>query len=365
MKTSLLASVKNFVQHGWNWLLDLDVLQWALPIFLSITAIIFELIEHVPQNELDDPYFYGEIIIFGIMGPFIIRGLIIWMQQLLTAQKHAAAEVQALNRDLESKVIERTAALEQRNVELDRLNRELRDLDEMKSDFVALVSHELRAPLTALNGGLELALQSSENLPARSRTILEIMEEESRRLTNFVQTILDVSRLEAGKFAITLGPVAVRPLVEQAAAIVLASGQRKVEWNITPDLPPMWGDEIYLEQTIRNFISNADKYSPVDKPIQLCACMDGEKIRISVKDYGPGISNEMGERIFSRFSRLQSAESSPPGWGLGLYLGRKLIEAQNGEIGFVSPIWENGGVESGTEFYILMPVAQTPEDDLE
>ncbi len=365
MKTNFIDQVKDRIQSGERWLLDLDVLEWVLPIFLAVTAIVFELIEHLSQNELEDPYFISEIIIFGLMGPIIIRGLIVWMQELLAAQKRAAAEIQALNRDLESKVIERTAALEQRNAELDRLNRELRDLDEMKSDFVALVSHELRAPLTALNGGLELALQSSENLPPRSRAILEIMEAESKRLTDFVQTILDVSRLEAGKFAITPGPVAVRPLVEQAAAIVLASGRRKVEWDITPDLPPMWGDETYLEQTIRNFISNADKYSPADKPIRLGACMNGEKIRISVKDHGAGIPNEMGERIFSRFSRLQSAESSPPGWGLGLYLGRKLIEAQNGEIGFVSPVWEHRGTKSGSEFYILMPVARTPEDDLE
>ncbi len=344
--------------------MDLEVLQWVLPIFLAATAIIFELVEHVPQHELEDPGFIGEMIIFGVMGPLIIRGLIVWMQSLLAAQKRTAAEVQALNRDLENKVNERTAALEQRNAELDRANTELRDLDEMKSDFVALVSHELRAPLTALNGGLELALQAGENLPERSRAILEIMAEESRRLTDFIQSILDVSRLEAGKLDITLGPVAVRPLVEQAAAIILAAGQRKTEWDFTPGLPPIWGDETYLEQVIRNLISNADKYSPTDKPIQLCACLAEDRIRISVKDYGSGISTEMGERIFSRFSRLQSEESAPPGWGLGLYLGRKLIEAQNGEIGFISPIWKDAQAP-GSEFFILMPIAQTPEDDLE
>ena len=245
-------------------------------------------------------------------------------------------------------------------------------MDEMKSDFVSLVSHELRAPLTTLNGGLELALQSSENLPPRSRAILEIMTDESNRLTKFVQTILDVSRLDAGKLAITFGPVAVRPLMEQAAAIVLASSQRKVDWKVTPDLPPIWvdlrrsaGKLANLEQVIRNLISNADKYSSADQPIQLCAELEEDKIRISIKDYGAGISAEMSERIFNRFSRLESRESSPPGWGLGLYLGKKLIEAQNGIIDFVSPIWKNPGTQSGTEFYILMPVAQAPEDDVE
>jgi signal transduction histidine kinase len=361
----LFSQIKRTMKNTWDWLLDLDVLEWALPIILAVTAIAFELVEHGTQDEWTDPGFIGEMIIFGLVGPWIIHGLIVWMHSLLTAQKQAAAEVQVLNRDLENKVNERTAALEQRNAELDHLNTELRDLDQMKSDFVALVSHELRAPLTALNGGLELALQSSENLPARSRAILEVMTDESSRLTNFIQTILDVSRLEAGKLAITFGPVAVHPLVEQAAAIVLASGQRKVEWNIAPGLPPIWGDETYLEQAIRNLISNADKYSPPDKSIQLCAELNEDAVRISVKDHGPGIPAEVGERIFNRFSRLESNESSPPGWGLGLYLGRKLIEAQNGKIGFVSPIWKQNGIPSGTEFYILMPVAQTPEDNLQ
>ena len=71
------------------------------------------------------------------------------------------------------------------------------------------------------------------------------------------------------------------------------------EWDVTTDLPPIWGDEIYLEQVVRNLISNADKYSPTDKPIQLCAGLRGDEIRIGVKDFGQGISATMGERIFN------------------------------------------------------------------
>jgi signal transduction histidine kinase len=365
METNILGRTKERLQRLETWLLDLDVLEWVLPIFLAVTAIAFELVEHIQKDELMDAGFIGELIIFGFLGPIIIRGLIVWMRNLMEAERLTSGQIQALNRDLEKKVDDRTATLAQRNSELGVLNRELRDLDEMKSDFVALVSHELRAPLTALNGGLELALQDGESLPARSRAVLEIMEQESRRLTDFVQNILDVSRLEAGKLAMTLGPVAVRPLVEQASAVVLASSGRKVEWKILPDLPPIWGDETYLEQTIRNFISNADKYSPPEKPIQLCAELEGDRVRISIRDHGPGIPAEMGERAFSRFARLQSAESAPAGWGLGLYLARKLIEAQNGEIGFVSPIWRANGEPKGTEFFIRMPVAQAPEDDPE
>ena len=72
---------------AWDWLLDLDVLQWALPIFLAVTAIVFELVEHVQKEELLDPGFIGEMIIFGFMGPIIIRGLIVWMRDLMAAEK--------------------------------------------------------------------------------------------------------------------------------------------------------------------------------------------------------------------------------------------------------------------------------------
>jgi signal transduction histidine kinase len=355
----------NRFKNTWSWLLDLSVIEWLLPTFLASTAITFELVEHLNKDEWEDPGFIGEVIIFGLLGPYIIRVLLVWMHGLMNAEKQATAAVIELNRELENKVTDRTAALAQRNEELDRANTELRALDQMKSDFVSLVSHELRAPLTALNGGLELALQSSENLPPRSRAILEIIMDESSRLTNFVQTILDVSRLDAGKLAINFGPVAVLPLMEQAATVVLASGQRKVIWDISSDLPPIWADETYLEQILQNLISNANKYSPISKPIHLCATKRDDKICISVKDHGPGIPSSIGDRIFTRFSRFPSTESSPPGWGLGLYLGRKLVEAQNSTIGYVSPIWHDEADAPGSEFYILMPIASTPEDEAE
>src|ERR1700690_15383 len=129
-----INQIKKYLGNARDWLLDLEGLEWLLPIFLAVTAIVYELVEHVPQGELYDLGFIGEMIMFGIVGPLIIRGLIRWMRDLLAAQKRATTEINVLNRDLENKVNERTATLEQRNAELDRLNTELRDLDQMKSD---------------------------------------------------------------------------------------------------------------------------------------------------------------------------------------------------------------------------------------
>lgn len=344
-----------------NRLLDLNVLQWTVPLFLSITAVIFELAEHLQEEAALDLAFNAEVIIFGFMGPIIIAVIIAWMREIMSAERKAAAQLQALNRKLENKVEERTATLEQRNTELAHANQELQRLDEMKSEFVSLVSHELRAPLTTLNGGLELALQHAETLPPFARRTLETMVGESARLTQLVQRILDLSRLEAGKLEVNPGPVAVRPLMEQAAAVMLIPKGRKIEWKFTDNLPPVWADEIHLEEIVRNLMRNAEKYSPPDRVIQLCACQQDEYVRISVRDHGIGIPPELQQRIFERFGRAQNGESAPPGWGLGLYFARKLIEAQNGSINVTSPIWQDAEAP-GAEFYLLVPVASSREE---
>lgn len=341
---------------------NLIIIQWSIPVFLALSAVLVELLEHKIEGELHfDGLFYAELLTFGLFGPLIVAGIIVYLRRLVSDELKMAQQLQTLNEELEARVTQRTAELEKSNLELSQANAELLKLDELKSEFVSLVSHELRAPLTALNGGLEVAMQSADTLPKKSREVLEIMVDESNRLTNFVQSILDVSRLEAGQLDISLGAVAVRPLVEQAVSVVLASAQRKTDWHITPNLPPVLADEIYLEQVIRNLIRNADKYSPPGSPIHICACPQEDHIRISIRDHGPGISPVQREHIFDRFTRLNSHESAPPGWGLGLYLSQKLIAAQNGKIEVLSPLWDDQE-NPGSEFYLLLPIAQVPEE---
>ncbi|GAB4551100.1 MAG: hypothetical protein Fur0016_06410 [Anaerolineales bacterium] len=356
MKNKLLGWLNN------SRFLDLSILQWAVPLFLSVTAIAFEFVEHGLEGDLRfDLAFMSETIIFGLMGPAIIAFIIAWMRELVKAELKATEEIRLLNRSLEQKVEERTAELAERNRQLEEANRQLRQLDEMKSEFVSLVSHELRAPLTTLNGGLELALQSADSLPEQARRILTSMIGESQRLTQLVQRILDVSRLEAGKLEINPGPVAVRPLMEAAAEVILAPKNRRIEWTFSENLPPVWADETHLEEIVRNLMRNAEKYSPPDSVIHLCACLEGKQVRISVKDHGPGVPQEYQQYIFERFGRAQRGENAPPGWGLGLYFARKLIEAQGGSIGVKSPLWDDPQAP-GAEFYLLVPVATFSEE---
>ena len=340
----------------------LKILQWTLPLGLAITAFVFEFVEHRVEDEVHlDLAFISEVIIFGLMGPLCVGIIIAWMRHLMAAEKQAVAEIHVLNRELENKIVERTAALEQRNTELDKANHELQKLDEMKSDFVSLVSHELRAPLTAINGGLEVALQSADSLPPASRRTLEAMIDESARLTQFVQTILDVSRLEAGRIILNLGPVPVAPILHRSVEVILGT-RRTVNWNLPAEIPPVWADEIHYEQIFRNLLLNADKYSPPQTPIEINVHVDVGSIRVEVTDHGAGIPIDAQGKIFERFQRGQSDESAPPGWGLGLYFAKKLTEAQDGVLTLHSPVWPELDIP-GSSFSITMPIAAGAPDE--
>ncbi len=342
--------------------IGLRLINWALPITLFLIATAYEIGEHgLELNEPFNPNLVAEVVFFGICGPIAVALAIGYIRRLLEADIQVRVQLEAFNRELESRVAERTATLKQRNVELARANTELKQLDQMKSDFVALVSHELRAPLAALNGGLELALQQAGTLPSATRRTLEVIARESDRLTRFVKTILDLSRLEAGKLALTLGPVAVLPMLQRAVEAVLPDGHRRVQWNVPHELPPLWADETYLEEIICNLVNNADKYSPPDRPISVAARLLEGGVELSVTDHGPGVPLEAHERIFERLQRGQTAENAIPGWGLGLYFARKLAEAQGGQVILRSPVYAEVGAP-GAEFALSLPIAEGPDE---
>jgi signal transduction histidine kinase len=334
---------------------NLAVLQWLVPIFLSITAITAELLEHKVEGELQfDLLFFVELLTFGLIGPIIVGFIIAYLHRLVVEELALQDELQALNRNLEGRVEQRTTELEQRNRDLAHANAKLQQLDQLKSDFVSLVSHELRAPLTTLNGGLELALQQAASLPAETRKILETMSRESERLTHFVRTILDVSRLDAGQLRLHPGPVAVTPLLKRAVDVVLPSSGRPIEWNLSPDLPPLWADEIYLEEIIRNLLRNADKYSPGGLPILISACCEQNDLCIRVGDCGSGVPAEFQSHIFERFYRGPNTQNAP-GWGLGLYFARRITESLGGKLTLRSPR-QIDSQHPGAEFCLTLPV---------
>ncbi|MFQ5617071.1 MAG: sensor histidine kinase, partial [Anaerolineales bacterium] len=342
-----------------------NLIRFVLPFVLFVVVASYETWEHwlLEGSFAPDIHLNLEVLFFGILGPMAVFSVLSYVLMLLKKQVAVSTELEALNKTLEEKVAKRTGTLATRNAELAQANDELQKLDQLKSDFVSLVSHELRGPLTTLNGGLELALENAEQLPPEARRILTVMSRESQRLTEFVKTILDVSRLEAGKMVPIPGLVALIPLLKHSTEVVWARNQRQVQWDIPSILPLVWADENYLEEIFYNLLSNADKYSPPGTPIEISAHRDNTSLQITVTDHGPGIPSRMQSEIFKRFQRIERGDRiTTKGWGLGLYFARSLAEAQGGGLTVQSPV-RNADEGPGSAFTVTIPIAsEIPED---
>jgi PAS domain S-box-containing protein len=257
-------------------------------------------------------------------------------QELQSALAEVAAARQALqllNEGLEAKVLSRTQQLERTVADLARLNEELKALDTLKTEFVSLVSHELRAPLTNIRTGIELLLGGGPHLPRGVEETLSLVQGEAQRLTRFVESILDVSALEAGKFSLRLKPVDLRLT---ARTTVAGFSDRHARERIRLDFPvameDLRADEAALQSVLFHLLDNALKYAP-EGEIQVSGQVREQRGEVRVRDHGPGIPDSEDERIFDIFHRLDSRDSREVyGHGLGLHLVRRLLEAMDGGI---------------------------------
>jgi signal transduction histidine kinase len=355
----------------------LGIIKWVLPLALAGIAVAFEWSEHIArEQEPITPGFIGEIILFAIIGPIAVFATLVWVSRLLRAYAETSAALAAVNRDLEDKVAERTAHLEEataelaaRNADLARANAELRQLDRLKSEFVSLVSHQLRAPLTNIRGALEIVGGDAALLPPPSRRTLEILTLESERLSSLIMTILDVSRIEAGRLTPRLGLVAVEPLLVRACASTLGSDRgRPWTLEVEPGLPPAWADEALLEEVVRNLLENAGHYSPVNLQVLVQASFVEAGIRIAVTDHGQGVPPEERELIFQSFHRIGDDDTTVQGYGLGLYFADRLMRAMGGTVAIESPVWPDQAAP-GSRFTVTLPVSVDgpagPDDGME
>jgi len=242
-------------------------------------------------------------------------------------------ELEILNTQLEQKVAEKTADLLQALEQLEHQNQALQQLDRLKSDFVSLVSHELRAPLTNISGGIEVLLSKGSKLPEQARRNLELVQGEIQRLSRFVETILDLSALDAGKLPLYLSPVSLQGVVSILQNQVRhLHGAERIHWNIPTDLPPALADEQALTSILFHLLDNALKYAPQGE-IKVSAELRNEDVYVHVADQGPGIPPESMPFLFDRFYRLENSDSqSVYGHGLGLYIVKRLLTAMGSQI---------------------------------
>jgi len=264
----------------------------------------------------------------------------------------ARTELMALNHDLEAKVDERTRELQRTVEDLDRLNQELLALDRMKSEFVTLVSHELRAPLTNIRAGVELLLPAEAGLPGTARASLGLIQEETARLGTFVEAILDLSALDAGRFPLRVAPVDFAAEARTAVDRFLSvPGHERIRMQLADSLPPVLADERALARVLYHLLDNALKYAP-EGDIDLGAEAETDRLVAWVRDRGPGIPEADRERVFDMFHRLDSSDARAVyGHGLGLHLVRRLLLAMGGGVRI------EAASDAGARFVFWLPRA--------
>jgi two-component system phosphate regulon sensor histidine kinase PhoR len=230
----------------------------------------------------------------------------------------------------------------------------LRQVEEMRREFVANVSHELRTPLSIFRGYLETLLDDPHQPPGELLRILEIMERHSDRLNALVEDVLSLARLESPGAELDLSEVDLPDLLHSIMRDWekrFASKQLKSHLNFPGNLPLLPADESRLQEVIYNLLDNAVKYSQPGGTVFLKAEIDGERIRISVADHGVGIPEADLPRIFERFYRADKARSRElGGTGLGLSIVKHIIQLHRGTVEAKSELGK------GTTISVLLPV---------
>jgi signal transduction histidine kinase len=243
------------------------------------------------------------------------------------------------------------------NEELTASNRKLRELDVLKDNFLSLVSHDMRTPMTSIEGYASIMLERLGRFSEEDqRASLEIIVKESQRLTRLINDILDLQRFEAGKMELDLRDLDLDRLARESAELFQGFAySKKISLETVLPESPVWvsGDPDRLSQVMANLLSNAVKFTPaggrVIVAVENMAGERGGRARVSVSDTGPGIPPELRPRVFDKFQQVEKlVRPREQGTGLGLALAREIIEAHGGRIGLAE------GTGRGSEFYFIL-----------
>ena len=268
--------------------------------------------------------------------------------------------------DMLAEIGRRSHALQEANLTLEhemqvrhRAEEALLQADRRKDEFLATLAHELRNPLAPIRTGLDILRIRSGDAQATQRAT-DIMERQLRQMVRLVDDLLDVSRINTGKFAIKMGRVELKAVVNDALEVVRSTIELHGHELVTdlPDRPVfLHGDATRLAQVLSNLLNNAAKYTNRGGRVSLTARVEDNILTVCVADNGIGIAPDMLDHVFEMFVQVDSTlERTNAGLGVGLSLARRLVELHGGTIEAHS-----AGVGRGSEFSVRLPIVVEPE----
>jgi two-component system sensor histidine kinase GlrK len=231
----------------------------------------------------------------------------------------------------------------------------LKGLDKMKSDFFSSIAHELRNPLSTIRMGAGLLREGAEGpVTEGQKNLLAVLEKESNRLIGMLNSLLDLSKMEAGMMSFNLEPKNIRPLIDQAVEEISPLVEAKrihLEVMATEGLPIIKIDSERILQALRNIIGNAVKFTPEAGQVRISIRPIDHHVEVSVADTGPGIPKGNLITIFEKFQQATTGGSSPiQGTGLGLAIAKQIITRHGGKI------WAESRLGQGSTFIFVLPV---------
>jgi two-component system sensor histidine kinase MtrB len=311
----------------------------------------------------DTALLVGAGLIAGLTGAALLfSGLISSMRRPLEELVEASGRLAGGNLETRVKVggLSETATLgaafNEMAEELQRRAGERDQLETMKDEFVLTASHELRSPLTSVQGFAELLMLERDKLsPAQSDTV-EIILDNTRHLVRLLNDLLDLARSDAGRLTIKPAATDPAPLVEDAVRTMRSqteTANQSLGYEIEPGLPQISVDRDRIRQVLVNLLTNAHEYSPRGASIEVTAARRGNAVEIAVSDDGPGMAEDQLEHIFERFTRGDAGLTQHVGGtGLGLAISKSLVELHGGTI-------EADSVpDRGATFRVFLPVEQ-------
>ena len=238
----------------------------------------------------------------------------------------------------------------------------LEELEKQRAEFLGMVSHELRIPLTSIKGSAVTLRESLNSLdPAEIVQFIRVIEIQANRMRDLISHLLDVARIETGSLSVTPEPADVVSLIDEARNSFLSGGGRDlVSLDLEANLPLVIADKRRIVQVLDNLLSNAEKYSHETSGIRVSAAPDGGHIAFCVADKGIGVPPERIPHLFRKFTRIsnEKVEREVAGSGLGLAICKGIVEAHGGRI------WaESGGLGMGTQFTFTLPVVNEGDND--
>ncbi|MBX3072912.1 PAS domain S-box protein [Candidatus Obscuribacterales bacterium] len=268
-----------------------------------------------------------------------------WMEELINSSSGHIMELSAVRRD---NLFEFPVELSSNKTQMGNKDAHLvamldvserHEIERLKREFVAMVSHDLKTPLSSVRGMLVLlSAGAAGELPPKAGPIVQSAEEQLERLIKLINDLLDVQKMESGKFSVELKDVSIRALLEESFdAVEQVADDSGVTIEISGGDERVLADPDRILQVIINLLSNAIKFSPRESKVNMRIVNEADFVEVRVEDQGRGIKKEFQETIFERFKQVEKLDSTEKkGTGLGLAICKMIVEEHGGSIGVVS-----------------------------